>query len=440
METRTGLFSLTKTGFFVIYLVMLSNAFYLGFVDSTNLDKIGRASGSANYNIIWGTLYVGMTLLLFVELPRSNPRTWPIAGAFALISAVAYAQYGVQAGSLLKFACFLMTLVFSGWAAANFTTDRALTWFFRVSLVIALIHLAMYPWLSTSKISIIYDRLQRDTLLGTKPYAGLFAHKNFAATFFVQGLVVGLGRLISRNGKFELSTIFGIGLQLVCLAISGAVSPVLTGFICIAVMVCVSLYAAMPLASLALGLIATLSTLALIAVPETWLSLFHRDASFTGRTYLYTNWAKYAINRLFFGYGYGEAFNGMRGSLGENLNASSGISYSNYTNFESGLLQGIIEFGLCGFVVFAIMFFFAGRFSMRILRRKIIRNSVAPLGLFLYCLISSLNEVVIIVGNTTTLFLIGFLYAKWFYRDETIIGVDPAAIRRLRAEPPGTTA
>lgn len=410
-----------ETFFFAVYIVMLSNAFYLIFADVSDINNVARASGSLSYNVIWGSLYAILMGFIFIGLPRSMPKTWPISLAFAIISIAAYVLYGFEESSVLKLICFILTIIFGGWVAARFSNDHMFDIFFRVAVIIAIVHLLLYPFLGESRISVIYDRLQRDTILGIKPYAGLFSHKNFAATFFVQALIVGVGRIISPNGKSKLFTVFGIFLSTIIIAMSGAVSPILSGIICIYLMIIIRIYARFPLASLSIGFVGAIAAIFFIVAPDVILNLFNRESTLTGRTYLYQNWMAYFTKQPILGYGYGEAFNGQPNSVGDFLNSGTGLRYSRYLNFESGMLQALIEFGIFGGLIFFMMFYCAGRYAIRSLRDSSIDYRLLPLGVFTYCLASSLNEVPIIVGNTVTLFFISYLFAKWFYGQSGLV-------------------
>jgi len=426
MPVRSRLFSRVEVTFIALYLTMASNAFYLAFLDSLDANKLARASGSIQYDVIWGFLYSVSIFFILIGLPRSIPKTWPLIAMLVGISVCAYGYYGVHMGNILKLVSLLMTIVFGGWVAAELSTDRMFDIFFRLSVAIVLIHFAMYPVLSKMGITAVYDKLQRDTLLGIKPYAGLFAHKNLAATFFVQGIVVGVGRTFSRGGRLTAFTAVGLLALLSGLIISGGISPLLSGLVCIAVMGAVVIYRTIPWLSVILGGALVPGAITLALIPNLLLKLLGRDETLTGRTYVYQSWAHFFLSRPLFGYGYGEAFSGEANSVGDYLNTGTGLWYANYVDFESGLLQILIDFGVLGGLVFALAFIIAGRYSLRAFREPGAAYELLPMGIWTYCFVSSLNEVMITIGNSTTLFFVSFLFAKWFQSEA--LPVDDATL------------
>ena len=399
--------------FFTIYLAMITNALYLVFVDLSDVSNVGKASESQAYVAIWLTLYIGLVGAIAFIKPFAIPRTWWLAIVLTLTSATVYVYNGVEVSSIAKLVSLIFTILFGGWVADRFSTDRVFGIFYNLALLITLLHLLLYPLLANADIAIVYDRLQRDTLLGTKPYAGIFPHKNHAATFFVQAIVIGVGMAMSPHGKWSVALFARLAIFMLALLLTGAVSPILSGAISIAMMVIGVSYRRAPVLAGLIGIAVAAIMAALVIFPDTWLSFFNRDETFTGRTYLYESWYSYFRAQPFLGYGYGESFSGKDNSLGEALNAGTGLWYSQYQNFESGFLQTLIDFGVVGGVAFAVIFFAAGRYAVRTALENSITYSIVPLGIFTYCFVASLNEVVAVGPNTTSLFLLTFLSAKF---------------------------
>ncbi|WP_421839795.1 O-antigen ligase family protein [Novosphingobium sp.] len=410
---RRSLLSQFPLAFFTVYLAMVSNAFYLVFVDLSDVNNVGKASESQAYVAIWLTLYVVLIGAIALIKPLAIPKTWIFGGILTLTSVAAYVTNGVEISSIVKLVSLVLTILFGGWAADRFSSDRVLSIFFSLAVVLTVVHLLLYPLLANADFAVVYDRLQRNTLLGTTPYAGIFPHKNLAATFFVQAIVIGVGMALSPGGKWTAGLFVRLGIFMVALLLSGAVSPILSGALSVAVMFVGVTYQRAPAIAGLVGVVVAAVIVALVVFPDTWLELFNRDDTFTGRTYLYESWYSYFRAQPIFGYGYGEAFNGTDNSLGEALNAGTGLWYSRYQNFESGFLQALIEFGLIGGATYAAAFYFAGRYAVRAVTDGSVSYALVPLGVFTYCLVSSLNEVPIVVPNTTTLFLLSFLSAKY---------------------------
>lgn len=399
--------------FFTVFLALISNAFYLVFVDLSDVNNVGKASESLAYVGIWLTLYIVLIGAIALLKPLAIPKTWIFGAILVLTSVTAYVSNGVEVSSIVKLVSLVLTILFGGWAADRFSADRVFSIFFSLALVITVVHLLLYPLLANAEFAVVYDRLQRNTLLGTTPYAGIFPHKNLAATFFVQAIVIGVGMAFSPGGKWTVSLFIRLGIFALALLLSGAVSPILSGALSVAIMFVGATYQRAPAIAGLVGVVVAAVILALIAFPDTWLELFNRDDTFTGRTYLYESWYSYFSAKPIFGYGYGEAFNGTDDSLGEALNAGTGLWYSRYQNFESGFLQALIEFGVIGGLTYAAAFYFAGRYAVRTVFDGSASYTLVPLGIFAYCFVSSLNEVPVVVPNTTTLFFLSFLAAKY---------------------------
>lgn len=419
--------------FLTVYLAMLSGAPYFVFVDVSDLNNVGKATESMTYVTIWLALY-GLLIvnILQTKLGAVLPSAL-FAATLVLVSFLAYVLNGVEISSVVRLLSLAMTILFGGWAADRFSSEQVLRVFFVLAIAITAIHLLLYPLLGNADFAIVYDRLQRDTVLGTKPYAGVFPHKNIAATFFVQAIVIGIGSALSPGGRWTYGLIANLGLFVIAVLLAGAVSPILSGALSVAVMVIALIYVRAPTIATMIGGGIVLVIAALVLFPDTWLALFNRDSTFTGRTYLYETWFSYFWDKPIFGYGYGEAFNGNANSLGEALNGGTGLWYSQYQNFESGLLQALIEFGVIGGLAYGAAFIGAGRFALRASLDRTVSYALAPLGIATYCFVSSLNEILVVTPNNTTLFLLSFLYAKGSVNLANLESARRASSRRHRS-------
>jgi len=394
--------------FLVPYFLMLSTAFYFLFSSSLDVTGLTRANESFVYFTLWIALYFFLLMFFLLDLP-SVPRGLWVPQLLTIATVLTYIVFGVQTSSIIKFVTLIFTLMFGCWAASRIETEKFFNYFFNVSIVVAAIHLALFP--SLFSLSLHFDSLQRINIFGTTAYAGLFAHKNHAGTFFALAMVVGVSRACSEGGRFTPTITIGLLLQFIGLGLSGAVGPLIAMTVSLMVLLIFTVYARNAVAGMALALTTMIVLLLFLGFQDVLLNSLNRDATYTGRSYLYEVFWHYFSASPWVGYGYGEAFNGTSESVGERVNAATGTRWAHYINFESGILQCLIDFGLVGFILYALMIWRAGRYAWRSMGSARSKQ-FGPLALLVYIIVSSVNEVFIVLANTLPLVFLVFLFAK----------------------------
>lgn len=402
------LFNNVEYAFTTSYIVMLSTGFYFAFSPQLEVDDLTRANESTIYLAIWVVMYVGLMGLYLLGL-RKIPSGLYVPLIMVLSTTGTYLYLGAEQGSVIKFVTLIFTILFGCWAAARLDAQDFYRYFFGAATVIAIVHLSLYPALA--HLSVHFDKLQRLTIFGTTSYAGLFAHKNNAGGFFAIAFVMGLARALSPGGRFTFITIVGLILQFVALGLSGAVSPLISATVAILLVLVFVAYALNKLLGIFLVALGVGAGVFLLVFRDIVLETLNRDSTYTGRTYLYSQFWKYFSQKPLTGYGYGEAFNGTAQSIGTYVNGDTGLRYAHYVNFESGFLQCAIDGGLVWLALYFVMFWRAARYSIASAGIDQADRFV-PIALLSFVIASSANEVFIVLANTTPLVILVFLFAK----------------------------
>jgi exopolysaccharide production protein ExoQ len=384
---------------------MLSTIFYFAFGTISDPDGMLKASANNAYVAIWFTLYC----ILMIKAIRSFKYTLkPLAPptCLALVSLVAYSINGFEDSSLRNLICLYLSFLFGVVLAVEYPTDRFFRLFYGLSCVLAALHLAMYPFVS--HLSANFDT--RLNLFGMPLYAGLFAHKNQCGLYFGMSFLIGAARYIAGGNRRKLQEIIFLGMHILCIAMSGAISPLLSTFGAITIIMTVSATVDRRF----FGVVAIIVVLAMALVGfwdrEDLLSMLGRDSGLTGRVALYNVWFEYFKPHPFFGYGYGEFFSDSPFSIGAELN--SGILYAHYGNFESGYMQAAIDFGICGVFIYLYMIVAATKRSVCYARESKAKYRLAPLALMLYIVFSSINEVYITLFNSLHVVVLSYVFTK----------------------------
>jgi O-antigen ligase len=336
---------------------------YLVFAQFTETELVARAGESFIYQAIWLLMYV---ILLWhciayrrLLAARSSRLFAPVL--LAAVGILSLTINDAQPDAIQKFGMFLMTIVFSFLMSAVLTVEKLSRTFLWLGFVTAVIHLALYPVMSGH---VQYDPLERTTLIGATAYAGMFAHKNLAGTFFALSVIIGVGEIISgRRGRYHLFELLSLIPQVIALLASGAATPILgLTFSLVAVLALVVSFNNKRLRVLSLMFVLGVSVVA-YALREEILLIVGREASLTGRDVIYEQWYPYFVERPLLGYGYSEFFSQYSGRFREELGA--GITgWFSAGSFENGYLQVCIDFGLVGFLIYMCIVVCAGRYAI----------------------------------------------------------------------------
>jgi O-antigen ligase len=391
--------------FFISYLVMISTVFYFAFGTTADPDDITKAATNTAYVGIWSALYC-ILIIKGVILLRQTRNELMLPTCLALISFVAYSVNGFEDGSLRNLVLLYLTFLCGVVLAIEYPTDRFFRLFYRVSCVLVTLHLAMYPLVNQLPAS--FDT--RLNMFGMPIYAGLFAHKNQCGLYFGLSFLIGAARYIAGGNGRKLKESILLGMHVVGIAMSGAISPLLSTFGALAVIVIVMSTFNRPFFGVAATIVVLAITLVALWDRDEFLAIFGRDTGLTGRVALYNVWFGYFKQHPFFGYGYGEFFSDGPYSFGAELN--SGILFGHYANFESGYMQAAIDFGISGVFIYLYMIVAASKRSVRYARESKAEFRLAPLAVMLYIVLSSINEVYVTLFNSVHVVLLSYVFTR----------------------------
>jgi exopolysaccharide production protein ExoQ len=382
--------------FLVAYQAMLGTCFYIAFA-SMSVDRMeSKAGESVVYQMLWGAFYAGLFVRILIDRKKFIPIIKRLSAPLLLvaISLSAYTIHGAHIESIIKLGMYIMTILFAAWAASVVPAEEFLENFYKLACVVAVFQLAAYPFLNQQS-SLLYDPLERPTFIGGTAYAGLFAHKNLAGSFFSLGILIGLNKL---TNKVKLTDIVFLTVQLSCLLYSGAMTPLISLFIAYVVTISFGVLRTSPSLGKTMFLFIFVGCALGYAFREDVLLFFSRDVGFTGRDILYANWGKFFLRRPFLGYGYAEFFSNFTNSAGIELNAM--IQWTNYFNFESGYLQSAIDFGGAGLAIYIYIIIKSLVFGFNCLNWTLSEHRKTLLGVTIFIIISSFADTYITLHNS----------------------------------------
>jgi O-antigen ligase len=394
--------------FTAAYLLMLCGALYALFSETTTTGWVmAKAGTSSTYTGMWMGLYVVLLFYLRDELIDpirlfAQNRWFGLFLASALLSYV-FAPPDSQLVATKLF-MFVMTLLFGLHMARHFTVERLLSLFVMLSAFVLVVHWLIYPVQS----HFAYDHMERATLLGLKPYGGMFAHKNLAGTFFGLSFLASYGRAMMgpRRWRFILLA-FGHAVALVA---AGAASALLCAVIGAMVMTGVALYTRrsklLPFYVIAL----VFAVVMVIGLgPSVLLHAVGRDAGMSGRWRVFQVWPDYFGQHPLFGWGYSNFFNGAWNEPAQGLRILTPY-HARFFTFESGYLELLIDFGLIGAGLFFAMMATGLRNALRLAVRPGVFFATVPLGWLVFIAVMSISDSGLRIHNLVTAALVAWTY------------------------------
>jgi exopolysaccharide production protein ExoQ len=394
--------------FSVAYLLMLCGAVYALFSTTTTSGWVTAKAGTSSiYTGLWLGLYG--VLLFYLRRELINPiNLFGRNRLFGLFLASAVLSYGFSppASQLVatKLFMFAMTLLFGLHMARNFTVERLLSLFVTLSAFVLVVHWLIYPVQS----HFAYDHMERATLLGLKPYGGLFAHKNLAGTFFGLSFLASYGRALAGPRRWRF--VFLTSGHAVALVVAGAASALLCAVIGAMAMTGVALYARrsklLPFYFIGLALVAVL----VIGVGTS--SILHavgRDAGMSGRWRVFAVWPNYFGQHPLFGWGYSNFFTGDWNEPAEGLRTLTPY-HARFFTFESAYLELLIDFGLIGAGLFFAMMATGVRNAFRLALRSGVLFAQVPLGWLVFIAVMSVSDSGLRIHNLVTASVVAWAY------------------------------
>ena len=331
------------------------------------------------------------------------------SGLFLSLLASAISSYlfnGFELGSLVKFGMYFMTIMFGAWITTIDNVDEVFETFFRVGILILILHFAAYPVFS----GVSYDDLNRTTIIGTKIYAGIFGHKQLAGEFFCLNVLVCATRFFS-NRKKEPIILLLIGLNLLALLLAGASGPLLSLGVAAAVTFGLRLIIARKadLATIYWMLAAFGVLIVAIVGVSSIFELVGRNASLTGRDFLFSVWPRFFLERPLLGYGFAGFFTGLPGAPAVGLWQIAPFQ-EDVGTFESAYLEAGIQFGLIGALLFGFILLKAIVTAIQFARRSDSIYKFGPLLFLMLIVVSSLSDNALMLHNHIYVVIVFWAY------------------------------
>lgn len=385
--------------FLKAYLVMELGCIYFLFNYIEGISFAEKAGESLLFRGFWLLLY----LLLIVHVVMDFRRFASLLVqsymflTFLVLAITSTIYVGSDSSSLLKFAMYLATIVFSAWIAISCPVDRLIETLFRIGLPILVLHVLFFPVIGSA---IDYDALHRPTVLGTEAYAGVFGHKNLAGSFFGLMATISFVRMLTGpRSQFGWSVLAMI-LHLLALAATGAAGPLIS--------VTASLAATFGLFLVMLGrrgfasiywLVLGFVSLALLSVPSDILyAILGRTEGLTGRSFLWSVWPHFFWQHPYLGYGFSGFFSGLSSAPSNELRQMAPWN-TEFGSFENSYLEALLQFGVLGGVVY-LMIVARSLWNATVFafERKAM-FCLAPFAILTFFLITSINDNNLLLHN-----------------------------------------
>lgn len=396
--------------FLKTYLVMEMGCVYFLFNYVEGISFTEKAGESVLFRAVWLLLYA----ILIVQIARDIgvfgllllQSFWFVA--FLSLAVVSLVYNDIEGTSLLKFAMYLATILFSAWMAMFRSVDDIMETLFRMGAVVLVLHILLYPVIGAA---IDYDPLHRATVIGTEAYAGVFGHKNLAGSFFGLMATISFVRMLSGGRTEFLWSGSLMGLHLVALAATGAAGPLVSVTATLVVTLGLYLIASgrRAFASfywIALGFLA----MTLLLVPsDAFYTLVGRTEGLTGRTFLWSVWPHFFWLHPFLGYGFSGFFNGLPNAPSNELTQMAPWNIE-FGSFENSYMELLLQFGLLGGGVY-LMIIARAVFNVTIFAfRRARAYWLAPFAVLSFILISSLNDSSLLLHNYIACVLVFWCY------------------------------
>ena len=392
-----------------LYLIVFSGSIYLLF---GTFDEGSLSGKSGESSLYLGLLFFTYSVLLYqltvvriaalgTVLKSTALLMFILSGSVSLFTA------GAAGMSVVRFGLFIVTISAGLLISLRYSLDEFCETFFYTSFAITIAHFLAYPLLAGR---IVYDALDRETLLGLTSYAGLFPHKSVSATFFSLSLIISLARYFGSRAATprRLSMALACG-SIVALLLSGAVGRLLALLISALVGLLFRAFFRKDNVSLLLlvgGLM--LGAVAYLVIGNNWIYFFGRNWNLTGRDDLFELWPRFFMEKPVFGYGFDGFFTDVAGSAGSilsDLNGGRGFS-----TFESVYLDLLIEFGVVGGFCYACILLIGLWKSIRSYNTGNSKYKFVPLLLILWIIIGSAMDSGVLHQNSLDCVLVFWIY------------------------------
>jgi O-antigen ligase len=326
--------------------VFASGVVYGAFVPQAPDDMFVRAGDSVVYSALWLGGYLVLAVLVGQRIGSVLAvfaRNWPV---LVLLSSFLLPEI-LESYSWPRLLLLFCTVTFCAWMAARFSLAQTITTLAYAFAIVMAFH-ALSAFVHTGYSA---DPSERETLLGSVAYAGLFSHKQqagivFSVSFVFYALLVLTSRA-SRNWR-----LLGAATSLLFLLLSGSMNGVLVTLVTLDVSLCLWAFIRAKMHVFYLGVSTSIAMAVLLIVhSDVVLGALGRSSDLTGRTILWQEWPQFFYERLLTGYGYSGFF--VEGGPAERL--WNMAEYFQAPNFHNSFLDVGIQAGAPGLLSLALI-------------------------------------------------------------------------------------
>jgi exopolysaccharide production protein ExoQ len=313
-------------------LVLSTGVLYMAFVPEPAGDSFVKAGESPVYSTIWITGYSILALLVGLHLREFVgvlARHWPAA---VLLLAYLLPEI-IESSDWRRLALLFCTVAFSAWTAARLSLAQvieALNYAFCIVLIVHVLNALVDTGYEA-------DSMDRESLLGTIIYAGLFPHKQQVGIVFGTSFVFYTLLCVASGAWSKLLPI--VSASLLFLLLSGSASALLVTLAALGASISLLAYTKRQRFLFFTTTLASVVLMGVLLVDSSPLfELVGRSADLTGRKTIWEYWPELFFNRPLTGYGY-SGF-GAEGGPAEALSSTFGAAHFHNSFLDVGIQAG----------------------------------------------------------------------------------------------------
>ncbi|WFU84474.1 O-antigen ligase family protein [Bradyrhizobium sp. CIAT3101] len=330
-------------------LVFSSGVVYVAFLPDPAGETFVAAGESVVYGALWAAGY--LVLALFIGLHFRGVLTvftthWPM---LVLLFAHLLPEL-IESHSWPRLVLLFATVTFCAWMASRFSPRQMIVTLTYVLPIVIIIH-SLSPIVNTTYEA---DLAERETLIGSIAYAGLFSHKQQAAMTFSISFIFYTLLIFASRVSWQWN-LLGAATSLLFLLLSGSANGIVVTLVTLDVSLClwalirnrtylfyVSAFTSIVMATL------------LYVQSDLLFGALDRSSDLTGRTTLWEQWPGFFYDRLLTGYGYSGFF--VEDGPAERLWALD--DYFRAPNFHNSFLDVGIAAGAPGLLSLLLILLF----------------------------------------------------------------------------------
>jgi exopolysaccharide production protein ExoQ len=320
-------------------LVFASGVVYMAFASQPTGEMFVKAGDSIVYSSLWLGGYLILALLISRRIGgviAVFARNWPV---LILLFSFLLPEI-LESYSWSRLLLLFCTVTFCAWMASRFSLNQTIMTLGYAFAAVMVLH-ALSAFVHTGYMA---DPDERETLLGSAAYAGLFSHKQQAGIVFSISFVF-YSLLILTSRASRKWRVLGAATSLLFLLLSGSVNGLLVTLVTLDASLCLWAFIRARMYVFYIAASTSIVTAVTLSVDSNLvLEALGRASDLTGRTELWQAWPQFFYDRLLTGYGYSGFF--VEGGPAERLWDMS--EYFHAPNFHNSFLDVGIQAGVPG--------------------------------------------------------------------------------------------